>query len=539
MVRTYDSEVVIVGGGIAGICTALELLNKGISCLILDRDSPQRFGGLARDAFGGMALCETPLQKLNGIQDSPELLFRDWLSFADFQNNDEWPRQWAEMYAQRNNPDVYEWLLQQGIKFFPAVNWVERGDFAPGNSVPRYHIVWGTGWELAEVLIHRLQHHSNAAKLTLKFGHFVEDFLLNAGMVVGCRGVDEFNNENFTATGNTVVVATGGINGNLEKVRNNWPHEWAPPPEIILNGSHPYADGWLHDKVVEQGGVVTHLDWQWNYAAGIQHPKPRMPLHGLSLIPPKSALWMDSHGNRIGPRPMVTGFDTNKLCERVCALPKGYTWQVLNKKIARKEISISGSEHNPSFRDKKAFQFLKEILLGNDELYAYLVNECPDVVVANSLPELVDKMNAITDIPLVSLENMRRDIDAYDRQIDLGSKFHDDEQLRLIEHARRWKGDKLRTLKYQKILDEKAFPLVAIREFIISRKSMGGIQTDLCSRVLGADNQPVRNLYAVGEAAGFGGGGVCGRRSLEGTFLSSCILSGRIAGRHLAGEVIP
>ena len=330
MGRTHRTEVVIIGGGLAGICTALELLNKGTPCIILDRDTPERFGGLARDAFGGMALCDTPLQKLNGIHDSPELLLRDWLSFADFQADDKWPARWAEMYAQRNNPDVYRWLLQQGVRFFPAVNWVERGDYAPGNSVPRYHIVWGTGWELAEVLIDRLRSHPNAAKLTIKFCHFVEDFIVERGKVIGCTGMDEANNEGFEVKADTVVVATGGINGNLEKVRANWPADWASPPEVILNGSHPFADGWLHEKVVAQGGVVTHLDWQWNYAAGIRHPKPRMPLHGLSLIPPKSALWMDSSGSRIGPRPMVTGFDTNKLCERVCHQPHGYTLSLIH-----------------------------------------------------------------------------------------------------------------------------------------------------------------------------------------------------------------
>lgn len=539
MTKVYQTEVVIIGGGIAGIVTALELLNKGITCLILDRDTPERFGGLARDAFGGMALCGTPLQKMNRIRDNPELLLRDWLSFADFGPEDHWPRTWAEMYAHRNNPDVYQWLLSQGIKFFPAVNWVERGDFAPGNSVPRYHIVWGTGWELAEVLIARLKDHSQADKAKVHFNHFVEDFTLTNGEVTGCRGVDEATNEPFEVKANTVVVASGGINGNLDKVRQHWPADWPSPPDTILNGSHPYADGWLHDKLGEQGGNITHLEWQWNYAAGIHHPKPRMPLHGLSLIPPKSALWMDCRGNRIGPRPMVTGFDTNKLCERVCRQEKGYTWQVLNKKIARKEISISGSEHNPSFRDKKAVKFLKEILLGNDDLYEYMINECPDVVVADSLPELVEKMNAVTGENLVSLQNMERDIKAYDRQIDRGPTFHDDEQLRLIEHARRWKGDKVRTCKYQKILDETAFPLVAMREFLISRKSMGGIQTDDCSRVLNTAGKPMKNLYAVGEAAGFGGGGVCGKRSLEGTFLSLCILSGRIAGRHLGGESSP
>lgn len=239
MTKVYQTEVVIIGGGIAGIVTALELLNKGITCLILDRDTPERFGGLARDAFGGMALCGTPLQKMNRIRDNPELLLRDWLSFADFGPEDHWPRTWAEMYAHRNNPDVYQWLLSQGIKFFPAVNWVERGDFAPGNSVPRYHIVWGTGWELAEVLIARLKDHSQAEKAKVHFNHFVEDFTLTNGEVTGCRGVDEATNEPFEVKANTVVVASGGINGNLDKVRQHWPADWPSPPDTIFEWFPP------------------------------------------------------------------------------------------------------------------------------------------------------------------------------------------------------------------------------------------------------------------------------------------------------------
>lgn len=536
----YKTDVLIIGGGIAGIVTALELLNKGIECLILDRDTRERFGGLARDAFGGMALCGTPIQKMNGIKDSPELLLADWHAFAEFGEADHWPRKWAELYADRNNPDIYRWLQTQGVKFFPAVNWVERGEYVPGNSVPRYHIVWGTGWELTEVLIKRLKAHSNWKKLDVQFQHSVNALSTASGAISGCSGINEATGEAFEVQANSVVVATGGINGCLDKVRANWPADWPPAPETILNGSHPYADGRLHDLAAEAlSANITHLDKQWNYAAGIRHPKPRMPEHGLSLIPPKSALWMDCRGKRIGPHPMVTGFDTTLLCHRVCEQERGYTWQVLNKKIARKEISISGSEHNPSFRDKKAVKFLKEILLGNDELYGYLTQQCEDVVVANSLPELVDKMNALTGEPLVNLEQMRADIQAYDAQIDRGPAFHDDDQLRRIEHARRWKGDKVRTLKYQKILDPAAGPLVAMREFLISRKSMGGLQTDDRSRVLNNAGVVIPNLYAVGEAAGFGGGGASGKRSLEGTFLSGCILSGRIAGRDLGGEASP
>ena len=535
--QRLKTEILIVGGGIAGMVVALELLDQGRNVLLLDRDEESRFGGLAKDAFGGMALCGTAQQKLNAIHDSPDLLLRDWLSFAEFSSDDYWPRRWAELYAQRNHDDVYRWLQDHHVRFFPAVNWVERGEFLPGNSVPRYHIVWGTGWEMVRLLEGQLRYHRNRSKLQLLFRHRVDDLLMSDGRVTGCVGLDELQSNHFEVEAEMTVVATGGINGCLDKVRQNWPWDMVPP--VILNGSHPYADGTLHDAVEKLGGNITHLNWQWNYAAGIRHPQPRMPEHGLSLIPPKSALWMDATGRRVGPHPLVTGFDTHGMCERICRLPQGYTWQVMNRKIARKEISISGSEHNPSFRDRKPVKFMREILLGNDDLYDYLTRECEDVVVADTYAELVRKMDNLSLGVSIDAEGMLRDIQQYDAVIDRGETFHNDDQLRRIEHARRWKGDKIRTLKHQKILDPEAGPLVAIREFVVSRKSMGGIQTDDHSRVLRQDGSPVSGLYAVGEAAGFGGGGLNGKRALEGTFLSACVLSGRIAARSITGNSNP
>lgn len=535
--QRHRTEVLIIGGGLAGIVSALELIERGRKVLILDRDVAERFGGLARDAFGGMTLCGTPQQKFNRVPDDPELLLRDWLSFAEFSPQDKWPLTWARLYAQRNREDIYQWLVDHQVKFFPAVNWVERGEFVPGNSLPRYHIVWGTGWELVRVLAAQLQQHRNAGNLTLLFQHRVDNLIQQGGSITGCSGRDEIHQQEFTVDADVTIVATGGINGCLEKVRQHWP--WPTVPPVILNGSHPYSDGKLHDAVAAQGGNITHLDWQWNYAAGIRHPRPRMPDHGLSLIPPRSALWMDATGRRVGPHPLVTGFDTHGLCERICQLPQGYTWQIMNRKIARKEISVSGSEHNPSFRDRKAATFLKEILLGNDNLYAYLTTQCEDVVTADNIDELVAKMNALSIGVKIDAEGMLKDIREYDAGIERGETFHNDDQLRRLAHLRRWKGDRVRNLKYPKILDPAAGPLVAIREFIISRKSLGGIQTDDHSRVLNAAGMSIPNLYAVGEAAGFGGGGISGKRSLEGTFLSACVLTGRIAARSISGITHP
>lgn len=531
------SDVLVIGGGIAGITVALELLGSGQSVTLLDRDEEAVFGGLARESFGGMFFVDSPEQRRLGMRDSTDLALRDWCSFAEFGEHDHWPKAWAEAYVNRCTPDVYHWVRQHGIGFFPVVNWVERGEFRPGNSLPRFHIVWGTGKYLAEQLIAALQNHANVGRLTLRFGHRVEELLLEGGRVVGARGALEKEGTPFEARADQVVVATGGINGSMEMVRKHWHADWRKPPETILNGSHRFADGTLHQAVQGAGGNVTHLDKMWNYAAGVHHPRPRKPGHGLSLVPSRSALWLNWRGERIGPQPLVSGFDTRRLVTDICAQERAYSWQVMNHRIALKELAISGAEFNPSVRDRKVLAFLRDVLLGNRWLVNDMLTNCKDFVVANSLPELVDKMNALQGDDAVQLSAVTGAVTHYDQTIARDSKYWNDEQLRRIAALRQYRGDKVRLCKFAPINDSGALPLIAIREFITSRKSLGGIQTDLHSRVLGAGDQPIPGLYAVGEAAGFGGGGVHGLRALEGTFLGGCILSGRIAAHAIAKGV--
>jgi hypothetical protein len=333
------------------------------------------------------------------------------------------------------------------------------------------------------------------------------------------------------------VVAAGGINGgDLSRVRTNWHRDWKTPPETILSGSHRFADGKLHDATVKAGGVLTHLDNMWNYAAGVHHPKPRKPMHGLSLVPPRSALWLNWRGVRIGPQPLVSGFDTRRLVTDICAQERQYSWQLMNMRIALKELAVSGAEHNPSIREKKRLGFLRDILFGNRWLVREMIDHCQDFVTANSLPELVEKMNALQGDQSVDLKTVQDEVARYDATIARGEKLMNDEQLRRIASMRKYSGDRVRLCKFQPIDDAKALPLIAVREFIISRKSLGGIQTDLESRVLDTAGQPVAGLYAVGEAAGFGGGGMHGLRALEGTFLGGCILSARIAAASIDGR---
>jgi uncharacterized protein len=535
--QAHRSEVLIVGGGLAGIATALDLLDSGKSILLLDRDRADAFGGLARESFGGMFFVDSPEQRRRGIRDSTELALCDWHSFAEFGPQDTLPKAWAEAYVHRCTPDVYQWVRRHGVGFFPVVNWVERGEFRPGNSLPRFHMVWGTGKELADRLIAALQRHPNAARLTCLFGQRVERLLTENGRVCGAQGVEEEGGTPFEARAEHVVVATGGINGDLDRVRRHWHPDWHRPPAQLLNGSHRFADGTVHDAVELVGGRLTHLDKMWNYAAGVHHPRPRKPHHGLSLVPPRSALWLNWRGERIGPQPLVSGFDTRRLVTDICAQERQYSWQVLNRRIALKELAVSGAEFNPSIRNKNMLAFLRDILFGNRWLVEEMTTHCPDFVTAGSLEELVDKMNALQGDGSVSLDAVRQAVGAYDHAIARGPGLMNDEQLRRIGALRQYKGDKVRLCKFQPIVDAKAMPLIAIREFITSRKSLGGIQTDLHSRVLDTGGQPVAGLYAVGEAAGFGGGGMHGLRALEGTFLGGCILSGRMAAKAIADFV--
>lgn len=532
----YHSDVVVIGGGIAGIVAALELLSAGKNVTLLDRDAEANFGGLARESFGGIFLVGTPEQRRSGIRDTPELALQDWLAFGDFGKDkaaEHWPRAWAEAYVNDSYEDIYCWLKERGIRFLPLPLWVERGQFTGGNSVPRWHVTWGTGKALATQLIRVLENHPRRDALTLKFNRRVGSLTTTARTVDGCAGITEDTGEAFQAHADAVLVATGGINGSIDRVRQHWHPEWSSPPSTILNGSHRFADGMLHDAVGDIGGNLTYLDRMWNYAAGVHHWNPRKPQHGLSLVPPKSALWLNWRGERIGPQPLVSGFDTRELVTQICRQERQYSWQLLNERIALKELAVSGAEFNPSIREKSIAGFIRDAVFGNRWLLEQMTQNCGDVVVASSLPELVEKMNALQGDSAVDLRTVEEVVARYDAEIDRGPKLHNDEQLRRIAHLRKWRGDRMRTCAFQKILDQRAMPLIAIREFIISRKSLGGIQTDLDSRVLSKSGEPITGLYAAGEAAGFGGGGMNGLRGLEGTFLGGCIYSARRAARAL------
>jgi predicted oxidoreductase len=556
-----QSDVLVIGGGLAGIVTALEALRAGKSVTVVDRDTPERFGGLALWAFGGMALVGTPLQARMKIPDTPEVALRDWLRFGELPAHDTHSHAWARHYVEQSRPQVYDWLLAEGLKFMPAVNWVERGMNGDGNSLPRYHIVWGTARELVRCLVAALHRANTGGRLTLLHRHRVTALDHQAGQVAGALAIDETTGVEVRLQAPVVVVATGGINGSHEQVRANWHKTGAhdplhgplgpknahapqqgshspakrPMPATMLNGAHPFADGAMHHWVNNHlGGHIANAGEMWNYAAGFPHPYPHFAGHGLSAIPCKSALWLNHRGERIGPQPLVTGFDTHWLCQRVAEQEQPWTWHLLNWRIAAKEFAISGAEHNPRIRDKQFALFLKETLLGNHRLVKQMQRESPHFLVDDTLAGLAAKMNALTASHHIDPATVQATADAFDANFANSNKLHNDEQIRRILHARQWGPDRLRTCAPAPLQKPGAGPFIAIHMQLITRKSLGGLQTDLQSRVLNSVGQPIAGLYAVGEAAGFGGGGANGKRSLEGTFLPGCILTARAAARAIA-----
>lgn len=570
-------DVIVVGAGLAGLVSTLELLRSGHTVLLLDRCEPRELGGLAREAFGGMFMVDSPEQRRSRIRDNERLALEDWLRIAELGADEQWPRRWAEQYVTRARDDVGGWLRELGVRFFPVVNWAERGNFGDGNSVPRFHLTWGTGKALVEAVWAGIERHPRRASLEVRFHTRVSELLVEDGRVVGCRVMDEGKGkeEGMGLPGaqplraaKAVVIAAGGIGGNHDLVRRVWPtDELGSPPRKMLMGSHPYADGALHEEVERVGGAVTHLERMWNYADAVRHPAPQRPDHGLKLIPPRSGLMLDPDGRRYGPVPVMPTYDAYAALERMCEDERKYSWLVCNQRIARRELDVSGSQHNPHLRERRWVRFALGVLLGKPRVLSHLLEGSPDFVSAHSLPELAERMNEVA-LAVAGEESaagagaqreaieadagagrkqgpidpdvLAAEIGRYDESIARGKGLFNDDQLRRIEQLRNWRGDRLRTCAFQRILDPKAGPLIAIRLQVMARKSLGGIQTDLACRVLRAeDGEPIPGLYAVGEAAGFGGGGMHGKRSLEGTFLGGCVFTGRLAAAAIAGTELP
>lgn len=544
------ADVVVVGAGLSGLVSAAEAYNAGRSVLLLDQEPEASLGGQAHWSFGGIFLVDSPEQRHLGVKDSTELALSDWMGSAGFDRpEDHWPRQWATAYVDFASGEKRAWLHALGVRFFPLVQWAERGGYdaqGHGNSVPRFHVTWGTGPGLLEPFLAKLSQGVAEGKVRYAFRHRATALTIAGGLVTGVegeilepsevgRGVASSRTPvgTFTATAGAVVVTTGGIGGNHPLVRAQWPGGAAP--EHLLSGVPASVDGLFQQAVAEQGGALVNTDRMWHYPEGIHSTDPVWPAHGIRILSGPSPLWLDATGKKL-PVPLFPGFDSLGALRHITAGGHEHSWFVLNKTILDKEFALSGSEQNPDLTGKDVRLLAKRALPGSVGPVQHFLEHGEDFLQAATPEELARKMNALAGADLIDGGALRALLVARDLQVASG--LGKDAQLNAIREARRFATDKLmRVTPPHAMLGPEHGPLVAVRLSILTRKSLGGLATDLSSRVLDSAGSPIPGLFAAGEAAGFGGGGIHGYRSLEGTFLGGCLFSGRSAGRAAAEAV--
>ncbi|MFJ5548928.1 FAD-binding dehydrogenase [Streptomyces sp. NPDC093225] len=548
----YDADVIVIGAGLAGLAATAELADAGRKVILLDQEPEQSLGGQAHWSFGGLFFVDSPEQRRMRIKDSHALALQDWFGTAGFdREEDHWPRRWAEAYVDFAAGEKRSWLHAQGVRFFPVVGWAERGGYdatGHGNSVPRFHITWGTGPGLVEPFERRVRAAAARGLVDLRFRHRVTGLGRSAGAVDTVTGEvlepsavargEASGREvagHFELRAQAVVVTSGGIGGNHDLVRAQWPARLGTPPERMLSGVPAHVDGLMLGITEAAGARHINKDRMWHYTEGIENWNPIWPGHGIRILPGPSSLWLDARGRRL-PVPLFPGFDTLGTLEHIMKTGHDHTWFVLDQRIIGKEFALSGSEQNPDLTGKSVRAVIERARQAVPGPVKAFMDHGVDFVVERDLAALVRGMNALTQEPLIDEAELRREITARDREI--ANPFTKDLQVTAIHGARKYLGDRLiRTAAPHRILDPAAGPLIAVRLNILTRKSLGGLETDLSSRVLTEGGEPLTGVYAAGEAAGFGGGGVHGYRALEGTFLGGCLFSGRTAGRA-AGRAV-
>lgn len=557
--RTVDA--VVVGAGLAGLVAAHELTSAGKRVAVVDQENAANLGAQAFWSFGGLFLVDSPEQRRLGIHDSVDLAWADWQGSAGFdrlEDEDSWAVRWARAYVEFAAGEKRAWLRSHDISLLPTVGWAERGAMRAqghGNSVPRFHVAWGTGTGVVKPFVDSALRAEQLGLLTFHHRCRVDEVLTAGGAVTGVRGsrlaADDTvrgatSNRDvvaeFELTAPVVVLATGGIGGNHDAVRRFWPDRLGQPPRTMVTGVPAHVDGRMLDIAAAAGVRLVNRDRMWHYTEGVVNWDPIWPSHGIRILPGPSSLWLDALGRRL-PDPCLPGHDTLATLRHLRTTPDiagfDHSWFVASQKIVKKEYALSGSEQNSDITDRSVRTFVQQRLLNpraTDAVEAFKTHG-PDFVVADTVSELVSGMNrAAPDAPPLRADAVRAVVAARDAQ--LGNAFGKDSQVMSIRNARKSIAERIgRTAKPHAILDPANGPLVAVKLHVLTRKSLGGVQTDLDSRALDASGSPVEGLYAAGELAGFGGGGVHGYNSLEGTFLGGCLFTGRTAGRHAAAQL--
>ncbi len=548
----HDADAIVVGAGLAGLVATAELADAGRRVILLDQEPETSLGGQAFWSFGGLFLVDSPEQRRLRVRDSRDLALEDWLGAAAFDRDDDaWPRRWAEAYVDFAAGEKRSWLHAQGVRWFPFVQWAERGGYGAighGNSVPRFHITWGTGPGIVEPFARRVREAEARGLVSLRFRHRVTglsssagpvdgvtgDLLAPSGVARGAPSSREATGE-FSLRAQAVIVTVGGIGGDHDLVRRNWPERLGDPPAEMLSGVPDHVDGRMLEAVNGAGGRVIAADRMWNYPEGVRNPASIWTRHGIRILSGPSPLWLDADGRRL-PGPLFPGYDALGAVEHIAQAGHSHSWFLLNQRILATEFALSGSEQNPDLTGRDVGLLVKRALPGAETHVERFARECDDFVYGRNVPELVEAMNALAGEPRIDARALEAEIVARDRQVE--SRLGKDSQLHAIAAARRFLTDRLvRVCKPHRLLDPDAGPLVAVRLSILTRKTLGGLETDLSGRVLKDGGEPLAGVYAAGEVAGFGGGGVHGYRALEGTFLGGCLFSGRVAGRAAAAAV--
>jgi predicted oxidoreductase len=549
-----QADVIVVGAGLAGLVAATEAADAGKTVFLLDQEGAQSLGGQAFWSFGGLFMVDTPEQRRLGIKDTAELALIDWMGTAGFDRvEDKWPREWARAFVEFAAGEMRPWLHEKGMRWFPVVGWAERGGhgaYAHGNSVPRFHVTWGTGPGVIEPFVRRAQAHAQSGKIVFKHRHRVDGLVVNNGRIEGVQGKtleatqsirgassSRVVNGDFEFRAQAVIISSGGIGGNLELVRQNWPARMGTPPKFMVQGVPDHVDGRMIQISEAAGARNINKDRMWHYCEGLRNFAPIWNNHGIRILPGPSSLWLDATGKRLPP-PFYPGFDTLGTLEHILKTGHEHSFFILNQAILKKEFALSGSEQNPDLTDKK-WRLVLNRAIGKNAMppVEAFKSKGADFAVADDLRTLVSLLNEKTEQPLLDFETVQREVHARDAQLD--NSFGKDSQIAAIRQARNYRGDQLvRTAKLHKLLDPKRGPLIGVKLNILTRKTLGGLETDLSARVFGNNNEVLPGLYAAGEAAGFGGGGVHGYRALEGSFLGGCIFSGRAAGRAAAAAVL-
>jgi uncharacterized protein len=545
-------DAIVVGAGLAGLVATHELVKAGRRVLVLDQENRANLGGQAFWSLGGLFFVDSPEQRRLGIKDSLALARQDWMGSAQFDRaEDYWPRRWAEAYLEFAATEKRGYLRDLGLRLLPLVGWAERGDGRArghGNSVPRFHLTWGTGPEVVRVFAEPVLEAERQGLVSFAFRHQVDELIVSDEAVIGVRGSVLEPTElergfkssrklvgEFELRAGAVLVSSGGIGHNHDLVRRNWPVDrLGPAPKHMIAGVPAHVDGRMLEISQSAGAHIINSDRMWHYTEGLHNWNPIWPDHAIRIIPGPSSLWLDANGRRLDP-PCFPGFDTNSTLKAILAAGHDYSWFILTQSIIEKEFALSGSEQNPDITGKDRKQLLSDrVSSGPPTPVQAFMDRGEDFVVRGDLRELVDGMNAIARGPQLRYEDVEREVVARDREID--NRYAKDAQVVGIRHARSYLPDRGRVAKPHKLLDPEHGPLIAVRLNILSRKTLGGLETDLDARVMRADGAPFEGLYAAGEVAGFGGGGVHGYNALEGTFLGGCIFSGRAAGRAMAAR---